>query len=121
METDAVVVKDAREVFEDDVELDQFSRLVESRIIAKDAIKHYEATVKKVDEQLVTMMTQRDCDKVLHGRHKCQIISKRLERLDKELLMMNGVPVKVIEASMKVSHSSYLEIRELKDTKAAAS
>lgn len=120
MEAETVIVKDAREVFNGEAELDEFSRLVESRIIAKDAIKHYEAAVKKVDEQLVRLMTQRDCDRVQHGQHRCQIISKTNSRLDKELLMLNGCPAKVIEASMKVSHSSYLEIREIKDKAAVA-
>lgn len=121
METDAVVVKDAREVFENETTLQTFSNLVEERLNAKEAIKLAEAIVKKVDDKLTVLLTDRDCDKVLYGRHRVGIISKENRRLDKELLMMNGVSVKVIEASMKVSHSSYLEVRELKDTKAATS
>lgn len=120
MDTDTVAVKDAREVFDNDDSLSEFARLVEDRISRKDYIKQYEAEVKAIDEQLVTLLTDRDCDKAQYGKHRVAIISKELKRLDKELLMLNGVPAKVIDASMKVSHSSYLEIREIKDKVASA-
>lgn len=119
MEAETVIVKDAREVFNGDT-LDQFSRLVEDRLNAKVAIAQAEKIVKQVDEKLTELMALNDCDKVMHGRHRCQIISKTNSRLDKEKLMMNGVPVAVIERSMTVSYSSYLEIREIKDKAAAA-
>lgn len=105
--------KDAREVFEG-LQLSEFGQLVDHRTLLRQRKRDLESQIEDLDEKIVRLLADHDCERVQHGNVRCQIITKENKRLDKERLLMNGVAMRVIEASTVTTYSTYLDVRETK-------
>jgi hypothetical protein len=104
---------DIRNVLEGN-ELIAFSKEVDRRVELKNQIKELEGLVKVIDEKLLITLCEKDCDRTICGTHRVNIVTKTNTRLDKEKLLLNGVPANVIQLSTVTSQSSFLEVREIK-------
>lgn len=108
------IVPDVRDVFKGS-DLRVFSQYVDKRMALKAQRDAIEDEMAALSEKLTRFLADNDVDRVQHGLVRVQIISKENSRLDKDLLLHNGVPAAIIAKSMKVTHSSYLDVREVKE------
>jgi hypothetical protein len=95
---------DARSVL-NDAELARFSHIVEQRQASKALIKAAEEEIKKLDEDITSILTDVGIPKVQYGDMGVALVQGKRSNLSKERLLELGVAATTIAAA--TTHTSY--------------
>lgn len=102
----AEIAPDYRNIF--DTKLESFSRLMEQRIQVAEQIKALEEEKKDLDTELTGLMTDHDAPKVLYEGRSVSLVQGSRSTLNKEKLLLAGVPATTITAATDTTSYTYL-------------
>jgi len=106
-------VPDSRDVFAGPV-LRSFGNLMERRIACTETIKQLEEEKKKIDNSLTTLMTDHDTVKVSYEGRSVSLCQGSRSSLNKEKLLLAGVPATTILKCTDQSSYTYLLVGKAK-------
>jgi hypothetical protein len=88
--------------------LRSFTHFIEERIAINEHIKALEEEKKDIDKKLTALMLEHDAIKVNYEGRNVSLVEGTRTSLNKEKLLLAGVPATTIVAATDTSHFTYL-------------
>lgn len=107
------VIPDSRDVFHNH-QLAAFNRYMEQRIVTTEKLKVLEEEKKRLDNEIMALMTQNGMIKVMHIGRPVSLVEGTRTSLNKEKLLMSGVPATTIVKCSDTSHFTYVLVGKAK-------
>lgn len=90
----------------------RLEKLIQSVAENKRTIQDLESTGKELKDEIQMLLVMHDMQGVRCGSYTAAIITKQTSRVDKTLLLENGVDPAAIAKSTRTTEFSYVDVRE---------